>query len=63
MLSKAQVAGVLNPDPLVQTGVRIMTLVLTLVLTLIYSYNFLTLTLTLPLPVSWRRRALCMTVK
>ena len=34
VLSKAQLAGVQNPDPLVQTGLRIITLTLTLTLSL-----------------------------
>ena len=34
VLSKAQLAGVQNPDPLVQTGLRIITLTPTLIMTL-----------------------------
>ena len=50
MLSKAQLAGVQNPDPLVQTGLRIITLTLTLTLTLSLTLTpTLTLTLTLTL--------------
>ena len=55
VLSKAQLAGVQNPDPLVQTGLRIIPLTLTkhvtLTLTLILT---LTLTLTLSKPLSLR---------
>ena len=39
VLSKAQRAGVQNPDPLVQTGLRIITLTLTPTLTLTLTLN------------------------
>ena len=55
VLSKAQLAGVQNPGPLVQTGLRIITVTPTLILTLTLTLA-LTLTLTLMVVISLQTR-------